>query len=101
MHLMAALGVFALVVALLATVGGVDSGLLHLAPAMVLFLPLLGGRYVGEERLHALAAALKPLVRRPARVLSSRLPRAPRTVAVRGGLLVATGRGLRGPPALV
>jgi hypothetical protein len=38
-----------------AVVGGADAGLLYLAPALVWFAPLVGGRCVGEQRLAALA----------------------------------------------
>ena len=52
-------------------VGGLDTGLLFLAPAFVLALPLLAGRYVGERRSRAPPA-------RPAVVRALRLPARPR-----------------------
>jgi hypothetical protein len=93
--LVAAVGVLA---ALLGTVGGVDSVLLELAPVLVVFLPLLAGRYLGEERLAAVVAAFAPRRARAAVRLTPRTPRAPRAF-VRGGRLVASALAERGPPA--
>jgi hypothetical protein len=76
-------------------VGGLDTGMLFLAPAVVLLLPLLAGRYVGER-------ALTPLQRpvRRAAAAAIRLPR-PRVRHVpRGGLLVGCSLAGRAPPAL-
>lgn len=95
--LVAAAGVLA---ALLVTVGGVDSALLQFAPALVLALPLLAGRYLGEERLAAVVAAFVPRRRRAASRLDARVSRAPRAIA-RGGRLVAAALAQRGPPAAV
>ena len=75
-------------------VGGLDTGLLFLAPAFVLLLPLLAGRYVGER-------ALAPL-RRPARravLRALRLPRPATRLVPRGGLLVGCSLAGRAPPA--
>ena len=74
-------------------VGGLDTGLLFLAPAFVLLLPLLAGRYVGE-------GALAPL-HRPARGVAAaalHLPRARALLAPRGGLLVGCSLAGRAPP---
>lgn len=84
--------------ALLATVGGVDTALLQIAPALVLFVPLLAGRYVGEDRLVAAIAAFVPRRARAAARLVPRLPRAPRHAAPRGGRLLAAALAHRGPP---
>src|SRR3954463_15479818 len=49
---------FALLVAawtVFALLSGVETGLLYLAPALLLCVPLLFGRYLGEEQLAALA----------------------------------------------
>lgn len=82
------------------TLTGMHSGLMHLAPALVLLLPLLAGRYVGEERLAALATRhAAPPIRAVAR-LTARLPRAPRATIARGGALLAAALAERGPPAL-
>jgi hypothetical protein len=74
-------------------VGGLDTGLLFLAPAFVLLLPLLAGRYPGEA---ALAAAL-PAVRRPP-AFAIVLPRPRVRLAPRGGLLVGCSLAGRAPP---
>ena len=81
-------------------VAGMDVGLLHLLPALVVAAPLAWGRYVGEERLAALAAAIRPARRpRAAASLRARLPRALRVTASRGGHLLAAFLAERGPPA--
>ena len=76
-------------------VGGLDTGLLFLAPAFVLLLPLLAGRYVGER-------ALAPLVRPVRRALAAALhPSRPRARLVpRGGLLVGCSLAGRAPPVM-
>src|SRR5689334_21482578 len=57
-------------------VGGLDTGLLFLAPAFVLLLPLLAGRYVGEG---ALAPFVEPVRRAAAAALHR--PRPPARAA--------------------
>jgi hypothetical protein len=79
-------------------VAGLDAGLLHLAPALVLLAPLLAGRYVGEERLAALAEAWSARGPRAAAELRP-AGRAPRGSHVHGGRLIARALGVRGPPA--
>jgi hypothetical protein len=76
-------------------VGGLDTGLLFLAPAFVLLLPLLAGRYVGE-------GALAPLVERVRSAVAAAIHRArPRArVAPRGGLLVGCSLAGRAPPVV-
>lgn len=75
--------------------GGLDTGLLFLAPAFLLLLPLLAGHYVGEGML----APLRPPVRRAAaRVL--RRPRPAARLAPRGGLLLGCSLAGRAPPAV-
>ena len=77
-------------------VGGLDTGILFLAPAFVLLLPLLAGRYPGETLIaDALRRHARPL--RPRRFV---LPlRPPARCAPSGGLLVAFALAGRGPPA--
>ena len=94
------LGLAALVLALMCLpLAGVHSDVLLAAPVLVLVLPLLAGRYVGEERLARLAAAFAPARRRPAAALRPAVARAPR-VLPRGGRLIATALAVRPPPAL-
>jgi hypothetical protein len=73
--------------------GGLDTGLLFLAPAFVLLLPLLAGRYPGER---ALAPRLAPARRAVAFALS--LPRPRARLVPRGGLLVGCSLAGRAPP---
>jgi hypothetical protein len=75
---------------------GADTGLLYLAPALVLACPLVLGRYVGEEQLWELArAAPAPPPRRPRGVT---VPRSHVRVMQRGGRLVASSLAKRPPP---
>jgi hypothetical protein len=72
-------------------------GLLFLAPALLLALPLLAGRYVGAERLRR--GTRSPPAARPAP-----LPppcRAWLRVPPRGGLLIASSLSVRPPPRAV
>jgi hypothetical protein len=74
--------------------GGI--GLLYLAPAVVLGLVLLAGRYPGEQTLvRPLARARTPVRRALPRVPT---PRPARRVRPRGGLLLAARLAGRGPP---
>ena len=90
----------AVLLALGQVVAGLDAGLLHLAPAIMLLLPLLAGRYVGEERI---ARARSQATVRVPRPVAARLPRALRATPLRGGLLLAAGLGRRAarPPHVV
>jgi hypothetical protein len=99
---MLAIGLLAVFVALtqtLASLQGLDTGLLYLAPALILALPLLAGRYVGEDDIARLARGFVWWCRRRAvnRMLAA-LPRAPHLLVVRGGRLLADGLAQRGPP---
>ncbi len=80
------------------TLVGVHSDVLLAVPVLVLVLPLLAGRYVGEQQLARLAAAFVAEPRRPAPAL---VPVARRTGAAlpRGGRLIAASLAVRPPPA--
>ncbi len=80
------------------TLFGIHSDVLLIAPVLVFALPLLAGRYVGEEQLARLAAAFELVRRRPASVLA---PHAggPRQILPRGGRLLACSLAVRPPPA--
>lgn len=94
---MAVLGTVVLALTAAQTVAGFDVGLLCLAPALVLALPLIAGRYVGEERLAALGMAAK----RPARrAVAQSVPRAPARALGLGGRLIAAVVVERGPPVV-
>jgi hypothetical protein len=91
-----ALGVAVLAVVWLAGlhIGGLDTGILFLAPAFVLLLPLLAGRYPGERVL----APERARSRRATAFLVS-FPRPRPRLAPRGGLLVGCSLAGRAPPA--
>jgi hypothetical protein len=78
---------------------GVEAAVAYLAPALLILLPLLGGRYPGDEALARIAARRW----RPARRPPPQAPplRRPRIVALlpRGGRLVAGALAGRGPPS--
>jgi hypothetical protein len=95
-----AVALLGVVVAAANSVAGLDTGVLLLSPALVLLLPLLAGRYLGEEQLERLVAR-RVAPRRP-RPVSAPLPRRrPRAVVVRGGRLLASALAERGPPLTV
>jgi hypothetical protein len=79
-------------------VPGLQTGVLFLAPAIVVLSLLHTGHYVGERQLHRLAVAWQQ--RRPVRERARRdpLPRRPRALMPRGGRLVATSLAVRPPP---
>jgi hypothetical protein len=76
-------------------VGGLETGLLFLAPAFLLLLPLLAGHYVGER---ALAPLRLPTRRAVVRALH--LPRPVARLVPRGGLLVGCSLAGRAPPVV-
>jgi hypothetical protein len=96
---MLVLGVLTVAFAVVQSLTGLNPDVLLAAPVLLLLLPLLAGRYVGEDGLLRLAARARP---RWARAASSARPalRAPRVVA-RGGRLIAVALAERGPPAPV
>jgi hypothetical protein len=80
--------------------GADAAGLLCLAPAALLVIPLALRRYPGERALLALAGARRPRRRRPAAEPLSRSLPAPRAMLARGGTLLGFGLAVRPPPAL-
>jgi hypothetical protein len=80
------------------TLVGVHSDVLLAVPVLVLALPLLAGRYVGEEQLARLAAVFVAPRRRCAAKLASGARRAPRRLP-RGGRLIAESLAVRPPPS--
>jgi hypothetical protein len=79
---------------------GYDGGLAFIAPALFVAVPLLAGRYLGEDTIAELARRVQ-CRRRPA----PRAPRvrgrsqAPRRLISRGGALIARSLAVRPPPA--
>ena len=96
-----AIAVLGVIVALAESVTGLHTGLLLLSPALVLALPLVAGRYLGEDTLERLAARRAvPRRRRFAGTVVALAPRRrPRALVARGGLLLADALAERGPPA--
>lgn len=70
--------------------------LLHTLPLLALLLPLLGGRYLGEERLVALVRSR--VARRPVRPGLAHRPARVALGLPRGGRLIATSLAVRPPP---
>ena len=98
-HLMFGLAVLSVAFVLLQSLTGLNPDVLLAAPALLLFLPLLAGRYVGEERLLRVAARWRaPRVRAVSSVRP--MQRAPHALA-RGGRLIAAALAERAPPALL
>jgi hypothetical protein len=99
-RLLLGLAVASMAWVLVGAFAGIGDGLAMVAPALLLLLPLLAGRYVGEDALARvqLARAAPPARRRRAR------PAAPSHPAValvpRGGLLLASSLATRPPPVL-
>jgi hypothetical protein len=97
-RLLLGLAALTLAFAVVQSATGISGDVLLAAPMLILLLPLLGGRYLGEDRIARLCAAVTPLRRRPplARAHPERAPR----VLARGGRLIAVALARRGPPAL-
>lgn len=90
------LALMATVVAAVQHLTGAAPDVLIAAPGLLLLLPLIVGRYVGEDGLVRIARACARPPRGPA---PARLPlRGRRGVVPRGGLLIALALGRRGPP---
>ena len=92
--LLLALTLAAIIVAALQNLAGLADAALYAAPLLLLVGLLLGGRYVGEDRLLALGAR-PPRRRRDA--LSRRWPRVSLLPPL--SLLERSPHRLRGPPA--
>jgi hypothetical protein len=98
-RLLFGLAALTVLLAVLQSATGVSGDVLLAAPALVLLLPLLAGRYVGEDGIARLGALLAPVRRRSVHAVPAALPlRAPRVLA-RGGRLIAVALARRGPPA--
>jgi hypothetical protein len=80
------------------SVVGLDVGWLMMAPALLLLVPLLSGRFVGEETLRRWSASRRAAPRRLRGERASR-PRMTRSGMVRGPLLARRMAG-RAPPAV-
>ena len=99
-HILLGLTALSVLLAVLVSVAGIHADVLLATPALVLLLPLLAGRYVGEEGIARLGARRTAPPRRTA-VARAIVPlRAPRMLP-RGGRLIAAAMARRGPPAFV
>lgn len=97
LHVMLGLALLSAVFAIVQSLTGLNPDVLLAAPVLLLLLPLLMGRYVGEDDLVRLAARRSPPRRRVAPGVRPVL-RAPRALP-RGGRLIAVALAERGPPA--
>jgi hypothetical protein len=96
----AALSAFAITAcwALALAFSGSTDALLFLAPALLIVVPLLAGRYIGHELIVKLAEK-RPRTRRRSSVTPIPTPRPPATWLPRGTRLVAFSLAERPPPA--
>jgi len=97
-RILVALAFLSMAIVVVQSMLGLHPDLLLAVPALVLFLPLACGRYVGEDGIARLAGFHRGPVRALAR--HTRALRAPR-VLPRGGRLIAAALAQRGPPALL
>jgi hypothetical protein len=91
------LAALTVLIAVVQSATGISGDVLLAAPALVLLLPLLAGRYVGEDGIARLGAFLATPRRRPVAARAAPPRRAPRVLA-RGGRLIAVALAQRGPP---
>ncbi len=84
--------------ALVQAATGYDGGLAFMAPAVFVAVPLLAGRYLGEDQIAHLACWVqrRRAPRRAPRVHGH--ARAPRRLLSRGGALIARSLAVRPPP---
>jgi hypothetical protein len=77
---------------------GVEAALAYLAPALLILLPLMGGRYPGDDALVRVAARRAPVPAR--RAQAPAVPRRRRHAALlpRGGRLMGAALAGRAPP---
>jgi hypothetical protein len=81
---------------LLAALAGHTELIAYAAPLLVVALPLVAGRYVGEERLRQMSGLTRPRDRRVAAATPA--VRRPAELVPRGGRLIAHSLAERGPP---
>jgi hypothetical protein len=96
-HILLALALLSMAFLALQALTGLNPDVLLAAPVLLLLLPLLIGRYVGEDGLVRLAARS----RAPRARATSSLPPMlrPARVLARDGRLIAAALAERGPPA--
>jgi hypothetical protein len=79
---------------------GVEAAVAYLAPALLILLPLVSGRYPGDEALVRVASRRSRPARRPPQTQPLRRRRTG-ALLPRGGRLVASSLAGRGPPLLL
>jgi hypothetical protein len=79
---------------------GIDAAVAHFAPALLIFLPLLGGRYPGDRALIAVVRR-RALVRRRDPLPDVLTRSGEGRLLPRGGRLVGAAMAGRGPPARI
>ncbi|MBJ7518153.1 MAG: hypothetical protein JHC84_00535 [Solirubrobacteraceae bacterium] len=87
------------VLCVLPIVLGAPIDLLLAAPLLLMALPLLAGRYLGEEALDRLVRIAASRRRPRARLSLPSAARGPRVLFARGGALLARSLAVRPPPA--
>lgn len=87
------------VLCVLPIVLGAPVDLLLAAPALLLALPLLSGRYLGEDALDRLVRMTRPVPRRRARASLRPTAAGDGVLFARGGTLLARSLAVRPPPA--
>jgi hypothetical protein len=85
---------------LAAALAGHADLLAYAAPLFLLAVPLLAGRYVGEEQLERMRSGFRQGRRLPPRAVSPTVGRRLAAVLPRGGRLIAHSLAERPPPAL-
>jgi hypothetical protein len=95
----AALALVAAAWALAGVALGIGDLLAHLSPALLILVPLLGGRYPGDTALARATSRARRLQPRAARAVPRRCRAVPRLMP-RGGRLLPAGLAGRAPPAL-
>ncbi|MCW3009439.1 MAG: hypothetical protein JWP17_4065 [Solirubrobacterales bacterium] len=99
MRIWAGLAVPLLAVLVAHLVTGMVEGIAMLAPALALLVPLLAGRYVGEQTIHRVRRSRMAPAARRRRAVPRALPRrVAATLVPRGGLLLASSLATRPPP---
>ncbi len=98
LRLLALLAGLAIAWALVQAATGYDGGFAFMAPAVFVAVPLLAGRYLGEDQIAQLAYWMqrRRAPRRAPRVRGQARPR--RSAISRGGALIARSLAVRPPP---
>jgi hypothetical protein len=91
---------FASLLVLVAALSGFEDSLAYAGPLLVMLLPLLAGRFVGEDRIVRLAVRRSRRTRRPPVLVTPTAWLRGGPSVPRGGRLIARGLAVRPPPLL-